>query len=600
MPSTQLTGCELLLPTGTASDPQTFSAVPTVRGVRFAEVRAADRVAEGFPRSPAVAVARATPPEWRRRCGPEHCGRWAVLGAQLRSQLEPPSGRSYAFLGPAGQFTGDFIRCRGSGQPASLLVAPPGHVKSIRLFKMKLTSIKLAAAIALFTSCRAASLPGAEADLCGPDSCGAAGTYVNCMIEGNERRCQCASGFTVATDDNNLEICSRDVGMSPPEVPNVPGTPEEQPPPEGPGAGPVAPEELPTEPTPEGPGAGPVAPEELPTEPTPEGPGAEVPEGEQTESTTPEELPTEPTPEGPGAEVPEGGQPESTTPEELPTEPTPEGPGAEVPEGEQPESTTPEELPTEPTPEGPGAEVPEGGQPESTTPEELPTEPTPEGPGAEVPEGGQPESTTPEELPTEPTPEGPGAEVPEGGQPESTTPEELPTVPEEEDQVTSGSEAVPPVEEGPGGMPSVPQEEVQPETPSAEGVDFADQAVVKVMAKRAPAKVEVQLDACYTVTFDREMKTVSVTDGNHSQTGEMSGKPLIGGGFVSLFYHDAEKLAVVYDFEEEDGKWGNVTVEMPFTTCSLRTVKVAGVPSSEGFEAARAFVTADLKKLISA
>lgn len=131
-------------------------------------------------------------------------------------------------------------------------------------------------------------------------------------------------------------------------------------------------------------------------------------------------------------------------------------------------------------------------------------------------------------------------------------------------------------------------------------VDFSDQAIVKVSAKKAPASVTFEFGGCFTVVFDRSSRIVTVTAGEETQQGTVTGTPSLSGGFIALFYHDGDNLATIIDYEQDDGEWESVTVHTPFPSCSLSRARITGQPSNDGFSGVRAFVTADLKQQIFA
>ncbi|CBZ50757.1 unnamed protein product [Neospora caninum Liverpool] len=136
--------------------------------------------------------------------------------------------------------------------------------------------------------------------------------------------------------------------------------------------------------------------------------------------------------------------------------------------------------------------------------------------------------------------------------------------------------------------------------PTAPKVDFIDQAIIKVSARAAPSRTQVQISECFTVSFDRMEKTVTVASGSTSHSGKMAGAPSPTGGFVSLFYHDGQNLAVVYDYQLDSGDYGNVTVKVPFAECGLDTVNILKKSDDASFEGLRAFVTRDLKRSMTA
>ncbi|KEP65298.1 UNVERIFIED_CONTAM: hypothetical protein HHA_287040 [Hammondia hammondi] len=153
------------------------------------------------------------------------------------------------------------------------------------------------------------------------------------------------------------------------------------------------------------------------------------------------------------------------------------------------------------------------------------------------------------------------------------------------------------------GHPEENVPEAEPSVPSApvlEKIEFMDQAILKVMATAAPSHIQVRISECFTVSFDRAGKTVTVANSSTSHSGRMAGAPSLTGGFVALFYHDGQNFAVIFDYQQETGNYGNVTVNVPFGQCGLDIVSIEAKSHDAEFEGLHAFVTADLKQRMSA
>ncbi|ESS30653.1 hypothetical protein TGDOM2_287040 [Toxoplasma gondii GAB2-2007-GAL-DOM2] len=152
----------------------------------------------------------------------------------------------------------------------------------------------------------------------------------------------------------------------------------------------------------------------------------------------------------------------------------------------------------------------------------------------------------------------------------------------------------------PEGQPEENAPEVEPSAPVLEKIEFMDQAILKVMARAAPSRMQVKISDCFNVAIDRAEKTVTVANASTSHSGRMAGEPSLTGGFVALIYHDGQNLAVIYDYQQETGEYGSVTVNVPFGSCGLDVVSIVAKSDDAGFDGLRAFVTADLKQRMSA
>lgn len=132
---------------------------------------------------------------------------------------------------------------------------------------------------------------------------------------------------------------------------------------------------------------------------------------------------------------------------------------------------------------------------------------------------------------------------------------------------------------------------------SGSGIQFLDQSILKVTATRSPAHFRVKVGSCYTINVDKAAREMHV-EGAESHKGTIPGEPVDTGSFVLLIFHDGDKLAAIYDYQVGGGDWASLTVRTPSSPCKMNQMTISGVPSSEGFENVRAFVTADLKHLM--